>query len=66
MQRYARAGIPQYVIENLVDDQVEVHEGPDRAAGTYAGRIVLRAGDALELLLPAGGRLAVAVADLLP
>ena len=66
LQRYARAGIPQYVIENLVDDQVEVHEGPDRAAGTYAGRTVLRAGDALELLLPGGGRLAVAVADLLP
>ena len=66
LRRYARAGIPQYVIENLVDDQLEVHENPDRAAGTYATRTVLRAGDTLELLLPGGGRLAMPVDDLLP
>ena len=66
LQRYARAGIPQYVIENLVDDQVEVHENPDRANGTYGTRTLLRAGDTLELLLPGGGRLAVDIGDLLP
>lgn len=32
---YADAGIPQYVIVNLVDRQVEVHERPLRGSGRY-------------------------------
>ena len=42
---YARAGIPEYWIVNLVETAVEVHRDPDPATGTYrvrGGRLVRR------------------------
>ena len=66
LPRYARAGIPQYVIENIPGDVLEVHEQPDRQRATYGSRTVLRRGETLDLLLPDGTRLPVAVNDLLP
>ncbi len=63
---YARAGIPQYVIVNLVDDQIEVFEVPLQGESRYVLAVTLRRGDILGLLLDAGARLDVPVGDLLP
>lgn len=65
LEAYARAGIAQYVIVNLVDGRLEVFEGPDTKRGVYAREARLGPGDTLALLL-AGGRLDVLVRDLLP
>lgn len=46
---YAEAGIADYWIVNLVDDQIEVHRDP--AGGRYQTRFVCRAGDELRPLL---------------
>jgi len=63
---YAAAGIPQYVIVNLVDSRLEVFERPDTAKGRYRRRTEL-AGDAeISLLLPENRRLVVAASDCLP
>lgn len=63
---YARAGIRQYLIQNLVGDALEVRENPDRQRGSYADLRILRRGDTVDLLLPDGSRFSVAVDDLLP
>lgn len=44
---YARAGIPEYWIANLAEATVEVHRGPDPAAGAYQTKAVTRSGEAL-------------------
>ena len=63
---YAAAGIPQYVIVNLVHSRLEVFEKPDTAKGRYRRRTEL-AGDAeISLLLPENRRLVVAASDCLP
>jgi len=36
LQLYANAGIPMYVIVNLLDRVIEVHENPDAGTGSYA------------------------------
>jgi Uma2 family endonuclease len=46
---YASAAIPQYVIVNLVDRQIEVHEQPIPAEGRYATRTVVRPGGLVPL-----------------
>jgi Uma2 family endonuclease len=46
---YAEAGIPDYWIVNLVDEQIEVHRDP--LGGRYQTRHVCRAGDELRPLL---------------
>ena len=66
LETYARSAVPQYVILNLVDDRIEVHEDPDPAAATYRRRAVAGRGDTIQLLMPDGGKLDVAVNDLLP
>jgi Uma2 family endonuclease len=60
---YARNGIPEYWILNLVDGALEVHRDP--AGETYASRSVLAASEHIAPLHAPGDR-AVAVADLLP
>ena len=56
---YARAGIPEYWLENLVDWCLEVYREPKD--GTYTSRTVLRAGDNVaplsraEALIPVAG-----------
>jgi Uma2 family endonuclease len=63
---YAAAGIPQYVIVNLVHSRVEVFERPDAAKGRYRRRTEM-AGDAeISLLLPEKQRLVIAASDCLP
>jgi Uma2 family endonuclease len=66
---YARAGLPEYWIVNLVDGVLEVHRDPRVASGSgggwrYATRLVLdRAGVAVPLAAPTAR---IRVADLLP
>jgi hypothetical protein len=63
---YAAAGIPQYVIANLIDSRLEVFERPDTVKGRYRRRTEL-AGDAeISFLLPEKRRLVVAASDCLP
>ena len=66
---YARAGVADYWIVNLVDRQVEVHRRPLSVSGTvfgwrYAEVEAFGAGTSIEPLARPG--FAVAVADLLP
>ena len=63
---YARTSIPQYVIVNLKQACLEVHEGPDAEVGRYGHTRVLRAGDTLDLNVGGGTTLAVAAARILP
>lgn len=66
LKMYARAGIPQYVIVNLIDDVVEVHVMPDAAAGTYAAPTIVSRDGTVTFRLFDGQALAVSAADLLP
>ncbi|MCO5169667.1 MAG: Uma2 family endonuclease [Planctomycetes bacterium] len=64
---YAAAGIRQYVIVNLVDRRVEVHEDPAPADGRFRAGPVELTGDAeVRLAAGAGEGVVVRVADLLP
>ena len=66
LRTYAAAGIPQYVIVNLVDDVVEVYSQPDATAGTYAMSTTIARDGAAVLHLFDGQMLNVPAADLLP
>jgi len=59
---YAEAGIADYWIVNLVDDVLEGYRDPRQ--GTYASRLVCKAGDRIALL--SFPDLDVAVQDLIP
>jgi Uma2 family endonuclease len=66
---YAKAGIPEYWIINLLDHQLEVYRNPitDVASSSgfnYPGQVILRPGDFVSPLAVPGAK--VAVADLLP
>jgi Uma2 family endonuclease len=66
---YARAGLPEYWIVNLVDRTVEVHREPQPGTGgaddaTYRSIEILRAPAGVTPLAAPGAR--IAVADLLP
>jgi Uma2 family endonuclease len=63
---YAEAGIPQYVIVNLVDSQIEVYEQPVPAEGRYGKATVVKAGQTFALLAGASQPLAIAAAEILP
>lgn len=63
---YADAGIPQYVIINIPDRQIEVHEQPLVGQGRYGQVTIIKAGQSVSLLVPDGKRLEVAAAELLP
>jgi Uma2 family endonuclease len=63
---YARGGIPEYWIVNLVDRVVEVHREPRQPAGRharYAAVTIARAGDSIQ---PRAAARPVAFDDLLP
>ena len=66
LKLYAQAGIPQYVLVNLADLQIEVYAQPLPAESRYAQSSVLKAGQTLLLALDAGKRLEVPAARLLP
>lgn len=59
---YARAGIPEYWILNLVDWCLEVYRAPKN--GVYTSRIVLQEGDSISPL--SRPEASVSVADLFP
>jgi Uma2 family endonuclease len=61
---YAAAGVPEYWIVNLRDEQVEVHRAPDAGTARYAEQRVLGRGDVVRSDALPGA--AVAVDDLLP
>ncbi|MCY3021718.1 MAG: Uma2 family endonuclease [Planctomycetota bacterium] len=63
---YADAGIPQYLIINIPDKQIEVHEQPLVGQGRYGQVTIIKAGQNVPLLVPDGKRLEVAAAELLP
>lgn len=59
---YARAGIPEYWLLDVVAQRLEVYRDP--GAGVYQTRLLLEAGDTVSPLASPGAP--VAVADLLP
>ena len=61
---YARAGIPEYWIVNLVVDRIEIFRKPVRKRGRYARTAAACRGDRIELV--AFPDMSVAVDDLLP
>jgi Uma2 family endonuclease len=63
---YARANIPQYVIVNLREGVVEVHEGPVAEAGRFARTSVRRAGELLALQASDSKRLEIDPSRILP
>ncbi|MBI3270131.1 MAG: Uma2 family endonuclease [Planctomycetes bacterium] len=63
---YAGAGIPQYLLVNLVDDVLEVFEEVHASEGRYARAIVLRRGELLSLDCGDGSRVDVQVDDFTP
>jgi hypothetical protein len=64
LREFALAGVRQYVIVNLVDRVLEVHEQP--AGEIYDVRRVIEIDGRIDILMPDGQRVAVAAADLLP
>jgi Uma2 family endonuclease len=63
---YARAAIAQYVIVNIKDDCVEVHEQPSAEAAQYGLVSVRRRGEAFGLRVSEDERVDVAVERILP
>jgi len=63
---YATAGIPRYLIVNLVDRALELYEGPDPSTGRYARKQVAVAGQSFTIELAPGRALTVGADDFLP
>ena len=65
---YARAGIPQYWIVNLVDSQVEVWSDPQLSGrdADYSTHQVLIRGEILTLIIPGASPRSISVTDLVP
>lgn len=61
---YAQAGVAQYVIINVRDWEIEIHESPAR--GRYATTRTVLAPGTFELRSSATGTLSLAAARLLP
>lgn len=59
---YARAGIPEYWLLDVVAERLEVYRSPGE--GSYQTRLLLKAGDTVNPLASPGS--AIPVADLLP
>jgi Uma2 family endonuclease len=63
---YASAGIPMYLIVNLVEATVEQYTQPSPKMGRFEQSAVLRRGDKIEFPAAGGKVLKVAVRSLLP
>lgn len=63
---YAKGGIAQYVIVNLVDRVVEVSEGPVAGEERYTQEVVLRADEVVRFSTGEGRTIDVEVSRLLP
>lgn len=66
MTKFAKAGIPQFVLVNLRENQVEIFSNPDKLAGSYKTKTIAGKTDRLALNLGEGQTLDVAANDLLP
>ena len=66
MRIYADAGIPQYVIINLLDAVIEVYSNPQTGKGRYAESTTLQPRQTLELPVGRGKRITVPAGSLLP
>ena len=64
LELYAAAGIPVYVIVDLVNDRIEVYEQP--ATTAYARRTAYASSDVVRLDLGERGSLVLPAVDLLP
>lgn len=64
LRGYARNGIPEYWIINLVDDQVEIHRLPSRESGIYGEKRIARPGETISPLAKPDAT--ISVSDLLP
>lgn len=63
---YAEAGVPEYLIVNLVAGVIECFTDPDPAARLYRSTIVREKGDELPLSLPGGTAGNLQVSELIP
>lgn len=63
---YAAAGIPQFIVVNLVEGRIEVYEDPNALEKCYRFVRILHRGDTICLRVPGQGTLDVAVTDWLP
>ncbi len=63
---YAEAGVGQYIILNLADDQAEVYEGPRATTGRYESVRIFRGGEAISIRVPGGRHIDVEANRLLP
>lgn len=65
MPIYARAGIIEYWIVNLADQQLEVFRNPDATSGVYGSHQVLKSSERILLTGPQGRTVELSVADIL-
>ena len=63
---YATAGIPRYVIVNLVDRTVELYADPDPSTGRYARVQTIQPGQSFDVELGTGRVLTLNADDILP
>lgn len=63
---YAEAGIPQYLLVNIPEKQIEIYERPSRTEGRYETRLVVRSAQQLRIALGAAGYLEISADELLP
>jgi Uma2 family endonuclease len=63
---YARGGVPQYVIINLIDRVVEVWEGRVAGDERYANESVIRPGEVVRFSVGRGQAIEVPAAQLFP
>jgi Uma2 family endonuclease len=62
---YAEAGIAQYLLVNIPEQQIEIYEGP-LPEGRFQMRRVASAADSIRILLGPGQHLEIPGSDLLP
>ena len=63
---YARAGVENYWIINVIDNQIEVFTDPLPGTGNYRTRRILLVGDEVSFDLPSGESIKLTVSSLLP
>ncbi len=63
---FAKAGVGQYIILNLADDQAEVYEGPRATTGRYESVRILSGGESISIQVPGGRQIEVELTRLLP
>jgi hypothetical protein len=63
---YATAGIPRYLIVNLVDRTIELYADPDASTGRYARVQTIKPGQSFDVELGAGRVLTINADDVLP